>query len=85
MWLPFSPWSNFTLRHFLNETRIYKHCLIEIVYVITSCKAVVLPVIYKWKSAVKIGGIRTGKTMNSSGKTVVIPLISSVISVDNMC
>ena len=43
----------------------------------------VLPVVYQWKSAVKFGGITTGKTVDSSGKTVVIPLISSVISVDN--
>ena len=42
----------------------------------------VLPEIYKWKSAVKFGGITTGKTVDPSGQTVVIPLISSVISVD---
>ena len=32
---------------------------------------------------VKFGGITTGETVDSSGKTVVIPLISIVISVDN--
>ena len=32
---------------------------------------------------VKFGGITTGKTVDSSGKTVVIPLISIIISVDN--
>ena len=62
---------------------IYKHCLVENVSGITRVKAVVLPVINQWKSAVNFGGITTGKTLNSSGKTVVIQLISSVISVDN--
>ena len=42
-----------------------------------------LPVVYQWKSAVKFGGITTGKTMDCSGKTVVVLLISTVISVDN--
>ena len=60
---------------------IYKHCPIENGSGITSDKAVVLPVIYQWKSAVKFGGITTSKTVDSSGKTVVIPLISSVMSV----
>ena len=32
---------------------------------------------------VKFGGFTTGKTVDSSGKTVVIPLISIVISADN--
>ena len=32
---------------------------------------------------VKFGGITTGKTVDSSGKTAVLPLNSSVISVDN--
>ena len=32
---------------------------------------------------VKFGCITTGKTVDSSGKTVVIPLISTVISFDN--
>ena len=50
---------------------------------ITSGIPVVLPVVYQWKSAVKFGGITTGKTVDSSGKTMVIPLISTVISVDN--
>ena len=62
---------------------IYKHCPIENGSGITSDKAVVLPVIYQWKSAVKFDGITTGKTVDSSGKTVVIPLISAAISVDN--
>ena len=35
---------------------------------------------YQWQN---FCGITTGKTVDSSGKTVVIPLISIVISVDN--
>ena len=31
---------------------------------ITNGKAVVLPVIYQWKSAVKFGGMTTGKTVD---------------------
>ena len=52
---------------------------IENVSGITSGIPAVLPVVYKWKTVVKFGG----KTVDSSGKTVVIPLISIVISVDN--
>ena len=32
---------------------------------------------------VKFGGVTTCKTVDSSGKLMVIPLISTVISVDN--
>ena len=64
---------------------IYKHCPIENGSGITSDKAVVLPVIYQWKSAVKFGGITTGKTVDSSGKTVVIPLISFVDNSGDTC
>ena len=39
--------------------------------------------VYQWNSAMKFGGITTGKTVDFSGKTVVIPMISIVISVDN--
>ena len=39
--------------------------------------------VYQWKPVVKFGGITTGKTVDFSGKTVVIPLISFVISMDN--
>ena len=74
---------NFFVKHEMWLYLIYKHCPIENGSGITSDKAVILPVIYQWKSAVKFGGITTGKTVDSSGKTVVIPLISSVISVDN--
>ena len=51
---------------------IYKHCPIENGLGITGGKAVV-----------KVGGITTGKTVDSSGKTLVIPLNPYVISVDN--
>ena len=44
---------------------------------------VVLPVVYQWKSVVKFGGITTGKTVDFSGKTLVIPVISIVITVEN--
>ena len=42
---------------------------------------VVFPVVYQWKSAVKFGGITTDKTVDFSGKTVVlvIPMISIYI------
>ena len=76
---------NFSMKHKIWLNLIYKHCPIENVSGITSVKAVVLPEIYQWKSTVKFGGITTIKTVNCSGKTVVIPLNSSVISVDNMC
>ena len=53
--------------------------------------ALELPEVKQWHylqfiwgiSAVKFGGFTTGKTVDSSGKAVVIPLISSVISVNN--
>ena len=44
---------------------------------------VVLPMVYQWKSEVKFGSITTGKTMDISGKTLVIPGISIVIAVEN--
>ena len=74
---------NFFMKHEMWLYLIYKHCPIENGTGITSDKAVVLPVIYQWRSAVEFDGITTGKTVDSSGKTLVIPLISSVISVDN--
>ena len=42
-----------------------------------------LPVVYQWKSGVKFGCITNGETVDFSGRTVVISMISSVISVEN--
>ena len=70
---------NFFMKHEMWLYLIYKHCPIQNVSGITRGKAVV----FLWKSAVKYGGITTGKTVDSSGKTVEVLLISSVISVDN--
>ena len=41
----------------------------------------VLPVVYQWKSAVKFGGITTGKTVDFCGKSVVFPLLYQWITV----
>ena len=71
------------MKHEMWPYLIYKHCPIENGSGITSGKAVVLPEICQWMSVVKFDGIITGKTVDFSGTTVVITLISSVISVDN--
>ena len=52
---------NFSMKHEMWLYLIYKHCPIENVSGITRGKAVALPVNYQWKSAVKFGGLTTGK------------------------